>query len=735
MIDRELAGRTLSGRYDVLELLGAGGMGAVYRAHDRELDEIVALKVIRSDRASHPHMVEQFRREVKLARRVTHVNIARTFELGYAEGVVFCTMELVDGESLRSRLRREGKLSVREAATIARGLCDGLTVAHAAGVIHRDIKPDNVLLASDGRVVLADFGVATLTAVTDGALVGTLEYMAPEQARGEPPTPASDLYSVGLVLYEMLTGLRAFAGTMSELLVAKQDAERVTFDLAEIVVDEQTPPELVDIVGHATERELPRRIASARELGHRLQAWTANEPLTMPAPRDDARALATVVVLAPRAAGDESRLHVAEGVHQELLRRLARRPRLRVWPRVHAVDVQHSTLVTLEVRSELAATIQRADTSVTLNLRLDIANIGFAATAIANAVVNVVNSEPDPDDASLELLLRTRRCMHRGFGGVPAALALLQQAREVAPDDPRISAELAVLLLRYGFAGADVQGELDLAPALVAAALAQAPHLAESHVAAAYLELHTGDPVVAATEFRTAIACSPFLAEPHEGLGRMLLEAGFLADAEARIDDALAIAPNLASVRWELARAHALEQNWFVYDRLVDELMREGDRAIARMRFAVWRGDFATVAAIRAAPQPLSRSRAYEPDLVDLMFSALLDQTWSQVCERMVALAVEPTSSLRRHALRGQLVAETAGHAGDLPTCLRMLEHAVSCGLFDLHWFDRCPLIARARDTVEGRQLRAIVERRAHAIQDALFCDRTPGRDTTLSTE
>src|SRR4051812_24066586 len=143
----ELAGKTLADRYDVLELLGRGGMGAVYRAYDRELDELVALKIIHRSLAVNPDIVARFRHEVKLARRVTHRCVARTFELGHSGTIMFCTMELIDGESLRRRLQREGKLSSGEAAEIAGQVCEGLVAAHAVDVIHRDIKPDNVLLA------------------------------------------------------------------------------------------------------------------------------------------------------------------------------------------------------------------------------------------------------------------------------------------------------------------------------------------------------------------------------------------------------------------------------------------------------------------------------------------------------------------------------------------------------------------------------------------------------------
>src|SRR5687767_4981289 len=151
MMTEDLVGTNLAGRYDVLALIGRGGMGAVYRVLDRELDEVVALKVIRGDLADEREMIEKFRSEVRLARRVTHANVARTFALGKSDNVMFCTMELVEGESLAQVLRRRA-LPIEEAATIATAICDALIAAHAAGVIHRDIKPDNIMLAPGGRI-------------------------------------------------------------------------------------------------------------------------------------------------------------------------------------------------------------------------------------------------------------------------------------------------------------------------------------------------------------------------------------------------------------------------------------------------------------------------------------------------------------------------------------------------------------------------------------------------------
>jgi serine/threonine protein kinase len=153
-----LVGEVLAGRYALTQLLGSGGMGAVYRAHDRELDEVVAVKVLHKEVAALPGMLDHFRGEVKLARRVTHRNVARTFEFGEHQGLRFLTMEYIRGEPL-THLVRQGPLSPRRVAAIGMAVCDALTAAHAAGIVHRDIKPDNVLMTVD-RVVVTDFGIA-----------------------------------------------------------------------------------------------------------------------------------------------------------------------------------------------------------------------------------------------------------------------------------------------------------------------------------------------------------------------------------------------------------------------------------------------------------------------------------------------------------------------------------------------------------------------------------------------
>jgi serine/threonine protein kinase/tetratricopeptide (TPR) repeat protein len=215
-------GRRIAGRYEILGLIGAGGMGTVYRARDAELDEVVALKVLRRELVGSDEALERFRREAKLARRVTHRNVARTFDIGEHEGERFLTMELVDGESLSAVLGRQARtpertLPIARVVAVLDGVCQGLAAAHEAGVVHRDLKPDNVLLARDGRVVITDFGVARAwqgesATATLGAVVGTPAYMSPEQVQGVTTDARADLYALGVMLFELLTGELPFSG-------------------------------------------------------------------------------------------------------------------------------------------------------------------------------------------------------------------------------------------------------------------------------------------------------------------------------------------------------------------------------------------------------------------------------------------------------------------------------------------------------------------------------------------
>ena len=210
---RFLPGRLVAGRYRIIALLGKGGMGEVYRADDLTLGQAVALKFLPDEAARDEGLLDRFRNEVRIARRVSHPNVCRVYDVGDVDGQTFFTMEYVDGEDLASLLRRIGRLPPDKALDIARQLCAGLAAAHTKGVLHRDLKPANIMLDGRGQVVITDFGLAGLADNIRGNEIrsGTPAYMAPEQLAGKEVSPRSDIYALGLVLYEVFTGKRAFA--------------------------------------------------------------------------------------------------------------------------------------------------------------------------------------------------------------------------------------------------------------------------------------------------------------------------------------------------------------------------------------------------------------------------------------------------------------------------------------------------------------------------------------------
>ena len=224
---RFVPGQIIAERYRIVALAGRGGMGEVYRAEDLRLSQIVAIKFLPESLSKDAGALARFHSEVRMARQVSHPNVCRMFDIGDADGVTFLTMEYVDGEDLASLVRRIGRLSPDKATEIARQVCAGLAAAHERGVIHRDLKPANVMLDGAGRIRITDFGLAGIAASIQGAEVraGTPAYMAPEQLAGKEVTVRSDLYSLGLVLYEILTGKRAYeASTLPELMRLREES-------------------------------------------------------------------------------------------------------------------------------------------------------------------------------------------------------------------------------------------------------------------------------------------------------------------------------------------------------------------------------------------------------------------------------------------------------------------------------------------------------------------------------
>ncbi len=262
---RFLPGRLLAGRYRIIALLGKGGMGEVYRADDLTLGQAVALKFLPDEAAHDEGLLDRFRNEVRIARRVSHPNVCRVYDVGDVEGHTFFTMEYVDGEDLASLLRRIGRLPQDKALDIARQLCAGLAAAHAKAVLHRDLKPANIMLDGRGQVVITDFGLAGVADDIRGAEVrsGTPAYMAPEQLAGKEVSTRSDIYALGLVLYEVFTGKRAFAETTAGLkhAHAHADADRTPSRPSSVVKD--LDPIVEKVILRCLETEPSARPATA----------------------------------------------------------------------------------------------------------------------------------------------------------------------------------------------------------------------------------------------------------------------------------------------------------------------------------------------------------------------------------------------------------------------------------------------------------------------------------------
>jgi hypothetical protein len=264
----------LTVRYEVLAEIGRGGMGIVYKARDHQTGDLVAIKVLHPSVASDPRVLERFKNELVLARRITHKNVCRVYDLNDFGGTAVISMELLEGRSLRAMLREVESVSVRQGLKIIRQITAGLAEAHAQAVVHRDLKPENILIGRDGSVKIMDFGIARLAdsrITATGQFVGTPAYMSPEQAEGNPADARSDIYSLGLVMYEMFCGRPAFSGETPIAIVAKQVAETPAAPRA---IESDLPVRIDEAIRKCLEKKPERRFQSVEELDAALSADT-----------------------------------------------------------------------------------------------------------------------------------------------------------------------------------------------------------------------------------------------------------------------------------------------------------------------------------------------------------------------------------------------------------------------------------------------------------------------------
>lgn len=750
----------LCGRYEILGLLGSGGMGSVYRAHDRELDEVVALKTLRSDTVASPPVLERFRQEVKLARRVTHPNVARTFDIGEDASGKFLTMEYVDGESLAALLGREGRLSPTRATNIALAICSGLFAAHSVGVVHRDLKPENVLLDAAGRVVITDFGIACARAdradapATSGGVVGTPAYMAPEQVEGRSDVDErADIYALGVLLFEMLTGAMPFSGTSpyeiatARLAVDAPDPRRTREDL---------PDGICRIVRRCMARQRHERYASAELLSadlsataptqfdelrasHPSAAWQAPSPAEPTRPGDK-----TLAVLPFRNAGPPEDDYLADGLTEDLIDTLSVSPGLKLRPRASVLAFRGSTADPREVGRRLDVqvvvdgSVRRLGDSLRISTRLIGVSDGFqlwakrfdrpeadalvvsdeAAHAIADAL-NVDATSPlrqAPSDASaIDLYLRGKHELRLIWREpVRRAVELFEQAHRRAPGDVTVLAAYARARARlwyYDGGAAEAREARELAER----ALALAPERGESWLAQASVRLAEQDVAAAAQSLSQALRRSPQLAEAHELWAEIALEVMDPEEALSRYRTALSLDPELRC-RYHMARLHAYAGRWDEVDALesvpVDDEQTRTFQVASRARMALWSPNAKQRAELISAPtsaEDLMPVRYAEACLAVIESGGMSEPVRAFMDSQFAQQQQAPRLATFKHMLATELTA----FVHDLPGALRQLESAVSAGLTDQNWLERCPVLGPLRKLPEFERLSAVARQRA----------------------
>ncbi len=719
----------VANRWEILALIGTGGMGNVYRARDTELGEDVALKVLREVGGERER--ERFRQEVKLARRITHRNVARTHDIGHHGDGWFLTMELVDGEPLSDRLMR-GPTGWRDAVAIARAIAAGVAAAHAAGVVHRDLKPENVLLARDGRVVVTDFGIAAVQTVAAGGgeveVTGTPAWMAPEQLTGQSDA-RSDVYAIGEILHAMLAGAHPWLRDGRIETAARLDRAAPALPVG------TAPVALAAVVARCLAREPGARWADAAELGRALEAAEAEilTGATPPRPVAPAPARAREVRIGVRPLrnlGDPADEFVAAGLVEDLIDMFGRASGVRVrlvaeGEAAPELDVvvegsmrRAGELVRITVRAVGAADGfqiwgQRFDRRLDEILKVSDEVAREVATALSATSAHVAaGRDVATDRVVVELYLRARQIIETSWFDDPRVITLLQTALEHAPDSPAILAAYAAQMARriYGVdetASAEAEREAEGA---ARRAIAHGPDLGEPWVALAVVYYNQRRTVPAIRAARIALDRAPGLAEAADMAGRILVELDpDLTEAIALLERAHWSNPRLPTNLLDLTRAHALRGDW----ARVDELLggagpSTAALAIARGRLAVWRG-----AGMPHWPEQIAGferinwvARAVAEILGAGSFPPEVAGAWRH---RLSAL----TPSCRARRYFAQVGCELALRVGDLPVAREMLAEAVDHGLNDVAWMDRMPLLPPLRAEPAFAAQRARVAARA----------------------
>jgi len=729
-----------AGRYALMRTLGQGGMGTVYQARDRLVGDVVALKTLEFGKYANPDARERFIREVRLARRITHPHVARMHDLGTHEGQAFLTMEYVEGEDLRALLARERPLPAPRAAHIALAVCEGLAAAHSAGVVHRDLKPANVLVEAGGRVVLTDFGIARavtgeVSSETQG-VVGTPLYMAPEQVAGEPVDTRADLYAVGLLLFEMLTGQVPFTGD-SPWAIAMARLRQPPPDLR---LDTSVPSPLAEVVHRCLARAPEQRLASAREVASALRdwlvsvggprPWTETQPPPM-VPSTSTLTLKQHVALLPlRFQGSRDFEYLGDSLTEALIDQLSRVRGLRVpgsGVTARFRDERDPRTVGRELGVELVVdgTVQCTGTAARVFVRLLEAQSGTQlwsgrfeygstdAFELQDRLVPRIAEELREEfvlaawlarvpPEALKLYRQAAPRVHEAHRhpGTNNSLELLEECLALAPDFlPAVSLH-AVCSLRVWFMAAR-DGERDWASVArdsVERAVRLAPELPSTYLARAMLAAQQNDWRSAVMALRTALDIAPTHAPALQYLGNIQCEAGRADEGLVRLRLAYEISSAMVVSLFEFARCSALRGRMDDYRWAMERLEGVPYLRIAavflRSRVAAWTGDTEDLRRCRAAivEDPDFRAR-----MTILYAGVALGDLDALGMMEEVETWLAQTSSPRFVSLLCQFATEMLGLTGHAERALGYFQRSVDTSLIDLEWIDRCPALQSLR--------------------------------------
>jgi len=744
----------VGGRYRIIRWLGGGGMGRVYEALDNELDEHVALKVLRAGLSD--EALERFRREVKLTRRIQHKNVARMFDIGEYKGEKFLTMELIDGEPLSRLIGKPMDWS--RLKPIAEQLCAGLAAAHQAGVVHRDLKPDNVLIeAETQRIVITDFGIARKSedpSVTQtGAIVGTPRYMAPEQLAGDEVDPRADLFSLGVMLFELATGTRPWPGDNAIAIAVSQATQPpLTID----PTTSQVPAAFASAIAACLQVELEKRPTSANEILSALTTGTLLGVATkldkphgkraavvreraVPALSEPTSIAVLPVTCAP---GDE---YLADGILDDVTDTLSLTPGLRVRPsgavRSATAPDPRALGERLGVDHVVVTSMRRTHGGLRITTRLINIADGFQiwahktdcseaevlevsedlARGIADALSTRATSVTKPTDPrAVDLYLRARAELRRFWGThVQTAARLLEQAVAYAPTS-------APILAAHAYASVQawvMRGEPELLPrAREALERALATGHGEAYLASAQYNFNRGDLERGAVDLAKALVRAPMSAQTHELAGKILLEIEGASGARQHFETARGLDPGRAQIiEQDLARLDALERRWDEADARVAKLQADPDPSIQQIggitnaRLHAWRHDVNTL--MQRQEEILARVTTTAGQV--FRFVGAIQKHGGidrPAYEKLIKQPHNPDTPVRQLLIRMQVFCELALVFNERELALDALERAVELGLMDVAWIDGCPLIEKIVNHHRYPELRRRIAARAERV-------------------